>query len=110
MSGSKKFSKPLLQTNHITSYFRHREEASTGTARRRQPEPGAAEAEVEMTVETVVVAVAAAAAAVVAARFRGLTRGAAGRGWAGTEGMHQTFIHCTMNLSLAGKCSIVMSI
>ena len=95
----------LLQTNHITSHFRHREEASTGTARRRQPEPGAAEAEVEMTVETVVVAAAGAAV-----RFRGLTRGAAGRGWAGTEGMHQTFIHCTMKLSLAGKCSIVMSI
>ena len=89
----------LLQTNHITSHFRHREEASTGTARRRLPEPGAAEAEVGMTGETVVVAVAG-------ARFRGLTRGAAGRGWAGTEGMHQTFIHCTMNLSLAGNVQL----
>ena len=103
MCGSKKFSKPLLQINHITSYFRHREEASTGTGRRRQPEPGAAEAEAEvgMTVETVVVAAAGAAV-----RFRGLTRGAAGRGWAGTEGMHQTFIHCTMNLSLAGNVQL----
>ena len=96
----------LLQTNHITSHFRHREEASTGTARRRQPEPGAAEAEVGMTVETV-----AEVAAGAAARFRGLTRGAAGRGWAGTEGIHQTFIHCMYDESVTcWKCSIVMSI
>ena len=71
-----------------------------GMARRRQHEPEAAEAEEGMTVETVAVVAGA------AARFRGLTRGAAGRGWAGTEGMHQTFIHCTMNLSLAGNVQL----
>ena len=57
-----------------------------GTARPRQLEPAAlAVAEEGTTEETVEEAEEAA----VAAPFRGLTRGEAGRGWAGTESIPQ---------------------